>query len=182
MKKSALTGLVAVLLVALTACGGSDDKKKKDDDAGPTAAEVVTNFADSFAADAAGALDEEEAQCFASTFVDEAGVDRLLSAKLVDKKGEITQEKAVFDEKLASGFADAFLGCVDFAQKQAEVIAAADKKIDEKKLAACIAEALPDDLVSRFIVSSHLASKDFETLRAQSAAKMEGCRKKSLAR
>lgn len=175
MKKSVLTSFVLVLLVGLTACGGSEEEKK-DKDAGPTKSEVVDSFTKAFSSTATGALNEKEATCFATEFVDKAGVARLLDSKLVDEDGSVQQEDAVFDETLATQFAEAFLGCVDYTAKQAAVIAASDKKINEKKLADCLDEALPNDFVTRFIVSSYLNGKDVETLRAQSAARMEKCR------
>lgn len=180
MKKTALVSLVSVLLVALTACGGSDDKKKEA--SGPSRSEVVAAFAKEFSSTQTGALDKKEADCFASDFVEKAGVDRLRAAKIVNAKGEVSQENAEFDEELATQYAEAFLGCVDFTAKQASVIAAADKKVDEKKLAECLDKALPDDFVTRFIVSSYLESKDVEALRAQSAAKLEKCRDSAAAK
>lgn len=175
MKKSALAGLVAALSITLVGCGGSDDEKK-DADTGPSEETVVASFTREFSATNAGALDEKEAGCFAEAFVSTAGVDRLIEAKVVDAEGEVDQEDAVFDEELATQYAEAFLGCVDYTAKQAAVIAAADKKVDEAKLADCLDTALPDEFVTRFIVSSYLESKDVETLRAQSAKRVEDCR------
>lgn len=183
MKKSVLTGLVAPLTIALSVtlagCGGSGDDKEGTS-AEPSQSTVVASFTKEFTATNAGALDKEEAGCFASAFVEAAGVDRLVEAKLINDEGEVDQEDAVFDEELATQYADAFLGCVDYTAKQAEVIASADKKVDEEKLAACLDEALPNEFVTRFIVSSYLESGDVEALRAQSSRRVEKCRDDSL--
>lgn len=173
--KKPLVATVLVMVTTLTACGGSDESKA----AAQEKKEVTSTLAKSFvstgsAAGTGSPLDESEAECFASDFVDAAGVDELKSSKLITEDGELGQTDVKFDESLAQDYASAYLECVDFQAEQAEAIAATDPKIDVKALEKCLDEQMPNPAVEEMIVASYTSS-DTNVLQAASQ-KIEDCK------
>lgn len=178
MKKSVIAAATIVALASLTACGGSDESKA----AAKEKKEVTSTLAESFVTTGSAAgtdspLDESEAKCFASDFVDAAGVDKLKSSKLITEDGELGQTDVRFDESLAQDYASAYLECVDFQAEQAQAIAATDPKVDAKALKKCLDEQMPDSAVKEMIVASYTSS-DTETLES-SSQKIEDCKDSS---
>jgi hypothetical protein len=173
MKKAVIAALAVLLLLAVSACGGSAPKAAT---LGPEEKKVATNIAKSFAADSSGALTAAESQCFANAFVGAAGLAKLKSAKLIDASDQLTQASAKFDTKLATQFANAFLGCVDYQKKQAQVIAAADKKVNAAKLEACLSQSMPESYVSKLIVATYTQTSNSAALITESNQKLETCR------
>ena len=177
MKKTVLPVIAVLLLLALTACGGSDKKDAKPDlDAQEK--KVATNLAKSFSGNSQ-ALSKEEADCFAQGFVEAAGVKDLKDAKLIDAKDEVDQTNATFTTKLATQFAESFLGCVDYQKKQAEVIAKSKPTIDQDKLESCLQKQLPESYVTKLIVAGYTASPDSAKLLQQSQQKLATCEKQA---
>lgn len=174
MKKALLAALTALLLTALTACGGSDEKPEPK----LTKAEkkVAANIAKTFGeTQTNGQLTKKEADCFATHWVDAAGIDALEKAKLIDKDGSVNSANATFTESLASKFSDAFLGCVDYQKKQAKVMADANTKLDAAKLEECLDENLPSDFIKKYIVASQTQSAKASTLAEQANKKITDC-------
>ncbi|HEY0903938.1 MAG TPA: hypothetical protein VGE14_08625 [Marmoricola sp.] len=177
MKKTLLAVAGALLLVTLTACG-SDSSDKKDGEVSLTKEEktVAGNVAKAFSEGSTGQLTKKESTCFAETFVDDAGLEDLKAAKLVDEDGQLNQTGATFDEDLSGKFADAFLGCVDYHERQAADLAEADPKIDEEQLQACLEKEMPNSYVRKLIVASQVQSADAVKLGEESNKKLTDCK------
>lgn len=182
MKKALAAAVGAVLLISLTACGDGGSDKDAKPELGTSEKEVAKNIADSFSTGASGSLTADEATCFADQFVDEVGLEKLESSKLIDDKGKLNQQDAKFDKELATDFAESFLGCVDYQKKQAEVIAGTDPKIDAAKLEACLAKAMPEDYVTKLIVASYTQTTESAALLQESTKKLETCKTSSTAK
>lgn len=180
MKKTVLSAVTVLLLLALTACGGGSGKKAKPD-LNTEETKVAKTLATSFSA-GSQALTKTEATCFADEFVKSAGVQKLKDAKLITAKGELDQSNATWDKPLATEFAEAFLGCVSYQEKQAEVIAKTNPKIDQNKLQACLEKQMPESYVTKLIVAGYTASTDSAKLLQQSQQKLTTCEKQATAK
>lgn len=176
MKKAVFAAVAVLLLLALTACGGSNSKSKTLSAADK---KVAANIAKSFTSDSSGALNATEAKCFADDFVSTVGVAKLKSAKLIDANGQLNSSSAKFDTGLATSFAKSFLGCVDYQKKQAQVIAAADPKVDATKLEACLATEMPESYVTKLIVASYTQTAESSKLLNESTQKLQACKTKA---
>jgi hypothetical protein len=178
MFKAASAALGVLILVALTACGSdkSDDKDKAT--LSKSEKDVAANIAKAFG-DSSGALTGAESTCFAESFVDKVGLEKLESSKLINADGELNQASASFDADISGKFADAFLGCVDYTQRQAEEIAKTDKKIDVKALESCLADEMPNSFVKELIVASQTQSEDATKLNEDSTKKLTDCKTKA---
>ncbi|MFL6158691.1 MAG: hypothetical protein ACJ72D_21595 [Marmoricola sp.] len=105
MKKAALVGVTALLLV-VPACGASSK------DATTTAGkEVVTSMTSSIAKDG-GLLTKKSATCVAKDFVNRVGVKELRSAKVVGADGSYNDNGANVNAKVSASYASALLGSV----------------------------------------------------------------------
>jgi len=95
--------LIAVALLALTACGSSGDDSLASD-----------NIAKSMS-EGDSAITDDDAECFGDKVVDKVGVDSLKEAGVLDDDLEVQDgiEEIKFDEEAAEGAADAFTECVD---------------------------------------------------------------------
>jgi hypothetical protein len=175
MNKAASAALGVLILVAVTACGSDKSDDKDEVTLSKAEKDVAANIAKAFG-DSSGALTEKESSCFAESFVSEVGLEKLESAKLIDENGELNQASASFDAEISGEFADAFLGCVDYTQRQAEEIAKTDKTIDAKALESCLAEEMPDSFVKKLIVASQTQSEDAATLGEESTKKLTDCK------
>ena len=179
MFKAASAALGVLLAVTLTACGS--DKSDDKDEATLTAPEkaVAAKIAKAFGEQSSGALTDTESTCFAESFVDKVGLEELESAKLITEDGELNQASPSFDAEISGQFADAFLGCVDYTQRQAEEIAKSDENIDVKALETCLAEEMPNSFVKKLIVASQTQSEDATTLGEDSTEKLTDCKTKA---
>lgn len=151
MKKACIALASVLALGVVTACGGDSS-----DTSGPSEEErVAKNIGTHFATQSEGAMKQQDAQCFADEFVDQAGVPALEKAGLIDSQGEVRdQASPEFDEELAAKYADSYLGCVDFAAVAAASFAKRDKQLDRALLTACLEKALPDELMKKVIVAT----------------------------
>lgn len=177
MKKAIAALAAVVLLLSMSACGGSSKDSDKKDAMSAKEKKVVKTIADSFSQQAAGALTEKEADCFATKFVAGVGVDKMVKAKLVNADGTLNKEGATFDKDISGSFADSFLACVDYQARQAQEIAKTDTKVDEAKLRDCLEEKMPDSFVHDLIVSAQVQGEDSAKLIQQSTKILTGCKK-----
>jgi hypothetical protein len=179
MKKTATATLAALLVVALTACGSSKaDGKDKDDKVSLSADEktAVSSLEKAFTESATGALSTTEAKCVATGFVDEVGLAKLKSAKLLDDKLQVnTQGSPSFDADTSGKFADALLGCVDYQKRLATETAKTDDTIDVEKLEDCLRDNLPDSLVKKMLVASQTNASDSAQTTEQGTKAMSEC-------
>jgi hypothetical protein len=174
MKKAVLAALGVVLMLAVAACGGSDTTTTPKVSAAEK--KVIANIAKSFSSNASGSLSPKEAECFAGGFVDSVGLKKLTAAKLITADGELNQSGAKFDEEISGKFADAFLGCVNYSQRQAAAIAKADAKVDAVKLQACLEKDMPESYVKKLIIASQTQSADSAKLTSESTQKLTTCK------
>lgn len=157
MKKAASAVVALLFLFVATACGSSEEGLTEEEQ------KIADNIAQQLAepegedTGSGGTLAKKDATCFAEKFVAAAGVADLKKSKLVNDDGEVQETGATFDEKLSEKYADAYLECVDFAAEVASTFAASDPAIDEKKLASCLEEELPESLVKQVIVDTRSA-------------------------
>ena len=186
MKKASAAVLAVLLLVALTACGGSDksgDKKSKPDDKVSLSADektAVANLEKAFTQSATGGLTTTEAKCVATDFVDEVGLEKLKSAKLLTETGEVnTTGSPTFDADTSGKFADALLGCMDYQKRLATETAKTDKTIDAAKFEDCLKEKMPDSLVKKMLVASQTNASDSAQISEQSQKAMTDCKEES---
>lgn len=176
MKKAVIAALASLLLLSLAACGSSKHTLSAEEK------KAATNMAKSFAAQSSGKVTIQEATCFADDFVGTAGLAKLKSANVLDASDQLNQANPKFDKTLATQFAHSFLGCIDYEKKQAEVIAAADPKVDATKLEACLKVELPESYVTKLIVAAYTQDPQSATLNNDSSKKLEDCRTKSSAK
>ncbi len=175
MKKATAALATVILLLTMTACGGSGDSDQ--DATSAKEKKVVKTVAESFSQQAAGALDEKEANCFATKFVSAVGVSKMEEAKMITAEGTLNQEGVTFDEDISGKFADAFLGCVDYQARQAQEIAKTDAKIDETALRDCLEDKMPDSFVHDLIVAAQVQSEDSSKLVEKSTKTLTQCKK-----
>jgi hypothetical protein len=178
MKKAALAALGALLLIALTACGSGSGSSKdhkvtlsKDEKA------AAANISKAFTAQTTGALSTKEGDCFAEHFVDSAGLTKLKASKLLTDTGEVNASSSpTFDADLAGKFADSFLGCVDYAKRQAQDIAKSDTTVDADKLESCLRKEMPNSYIKKLIVASQTQSGEATKLGEDSNTKLTDCK------
>jgi hypothetical protein len=181
MKKASTAALAILLLVVLTACGSdkSDDKNGKADDKVSLNAEektAVANLEKAFTESTTGGLKTSEANCVATDFVDNVGLDKLKSAKLLTEEGEVnTTGSPTFDADTSGKFADALLGCVDYQKRLATETAKTDTTVDAAKLEDCLKEKLPDSLVKKMLVASQTNASDSAQVSEQGQKAMSDC-------
>lgn len=176
MTKAVLAALGLALVLSVSGCGGDDSKETASPKLTAAEKKVAANIAKSFSTSASGALSTKEADCFATAFVAAVGVKKLTSAKLITEAGELNPTGAQFDKDISGKFADAFLGCVAYQERQAKEIAKADAKVDAKKLQACLEKEMPESYVKKLIIASQTQEKDGEKLVEESNKKLTGCK------
>jgi len=184
MKKASTAVLAALLLVALTACGSdkSDDKDSKADKVSLSAEEkkAVTSLEKAFTESATGGLTKTEANCVATDFVDEVGLTKLKSSKLLTDAGEVnTTGSPTFDADTSGKFADALLGCMDYQKRLATETAKTDTTIDAAKFEDCLKEKMPDSLVKKMLVASQTNASDSAQISEQGTKAMTDCKESS---
>jgi hypothetical protein len=126
-----------------------------------------------------GVLQAKEVQCFAGKFVNAVGVERLLSTQLITDVGEFNTASAKLDTKTSGDYADAFLGCVDYAKLQAAQYVKTDTTLDSTKLAACFKTTFSKADIKALIVASQTGSADATALTERSNKKVAACTKVS---
>jgi hypothetical protein len=185
MKKASTAALAVLLMVALTACG-SDDKDGKDGKADKKVSlsadekTAVANLEKAFTESTTGGLKTSEAKCVATDFVDEVGLEKLTSSKLLTETGEVnTTGSPTFDADTSGKFADALLGCVDYQKRLATEAAKTDTTVDAAKLEDCLKEKLPDSLVKKMLVASQTNAADSAQVSEQGQKAMTDCNEAS---
>lgn len=181
MKK--LLAVAGVILFALLAvgCGAEEKSTTKDGGVGDlTEKSVIDKLAANYRSSTADAASAKEATCFATEFVEEAGLKALLDAKVIDKSGElVTSASSTFDKDLASKYAAAFTSCVDYPQRMAASQAAANKKISASVMESCLRKELTDETLTRLIVATQTQAADAADLQSQLQKTLTGCEKKA---
>lgn len=142
---------------------------------------VLANVTKAFTASSAGVLQPTAVVCFSQKFVDTVGVKGLMAARIVTDAGEFNTQGAVLDTNTSGAYADAFLGCVNYQQLQAQAVAKSNPKIDAVKLAACLTAAMPTPYVRALIVANQTQSAEAATLNADSNTKAAACTKRATA-
>ena len=179
MNKAAQAALGVLLAATLVACGSDDKEKSADPSLSKDEKAVAAKISKAFTEQTTGKLSTKEADCFAESFVDKVGLKKLESAKLITADGDLNQSGAKFDADVSGKFADAFLSCVDYAERQAEEIADTDSKVDAKKLESCLREEMPDSYVKKLIVASQTQASDAAKLNEESNTKLTDCKKQA---
>ena len=178
MVRTVVAGLGVLLLLGVSACG-SGGSASKQPQLSAEGKKVAANIAASFVGDSSGAMTKKQADCFATAFVDQVGVAKLKSAKLIDDSDKLTTAGARFDPELSGEFADAFLGCVDYLKLQSQQIADADSSMDAEALRSCLQDVMSQDYLKKLIVASQNPTKDGDKLVAQSNKLLSTCKTKA---
>ncbi|MCW2855365.1 MAG: hypothetical protein JWR52_980 [Marmoricola sp.] len=142
---------------------------------------VLANVTKAFTASSAGVLEPTSVMCFSKKFVDTLGVPGLMASQIVTDAGEFNTQGSILDAHTSGAYADAFLGCVNYQQLQAEAVAKSNPKIDAVKLEACLTTAMPTAYVRALIVANQTQSPDAATLNNESNAKAAACAKQATA-
>ena len=132
-------GAVAVLALALTACGGDDEAASKA---------IADSIMDSN--DETFEVTQEQADCVGDGFVDEIGTDQLVEYGIIteDLKTDSTIDSVEMSKDDAQSAADVMQDCADikeiFSGAMGELPAEAKECIDGK---------LTDDVLNKFLVA-----------------------------
>jgi hypothetical protein len=133
-------GAVAVLALALTACGGGDDAA-----ASKAIADSIMNSNDE-----TFEVTQEQADCVGDGFVEEIGADELVEYGIIteDLKADSTIDGVEMSKADAQSAADVMQDCADikeiFSTAMGELPAEAQTCIDEK---------LTDEVLNEFLVA-----------------------------
>ena len=144
MKK--LFALFAVMMIFAVACGDDDDGGSSSDSALGDAIAVAIL---SSAGDDEFAPTEDQADCIAGAVIDTVGEDKLAELGVTAESIEegMALEEAGLSEEEMQEYVDASLECLDLTGVITESLVS-DGMSEED--AECIAEGLPDDLMSDF--------------------------------
>ena len=145
----------------------------------PTLKAYEKTVTKAFTASTTGVLEDKDVKCFATKFVKDAGVKRLLSSQVITDTGEFNTAGATLDKATSGNYADAFLGCVDYQKVQAVQVAKGDKTIDADKLEACFKRTMPIADIKALIVANQTQAADAATLTAASDQKAAACAKEA---
>lgn len=145
----------------------------------PTLAAYQKTMTTAFTTSTSGVLTSDDVQCFATKFVKDAGVKRLLSSQVITDAGEFNTSGATLDKTTSGNYADAFLGCVDYQKVQAEEVAKNDQTIDATKLEACFKESISTADIRALIVANQTQAAEATALNSASDKKSSACAKKS---
>jgi len=116
----------------------------------------------------------------ATDFVDEVGLTKLKSSKLLTDAGEVnTTGSPTFDADTSGKFADALLGCMDYQKRLATETAKTDTTIDAAKFEDCLKEKMPDSLVKKMLVASQTNASDSAQISEQGTKAMTDCKESS---
>jgi hypothetical protein len=151
--------LACLLALAGAACGGDDDGDGGGEDTGGEAGggdrgEYVAALVSTMEND--DEFPEGSRECVAGALIDAVGFDQLAEAVTPD---EIREQGSSFDpaesgieltDEQGQVYYEALNGCMDVRQLLADAIA---EDLDEEA-AACVADALSDDVARVFVVTS----------------------------
>ena len=152
-------GAVAVLALALTACGGDDEAASKA---------IADSIMDSN--DETFEVTQEQADCVGEGFVEEIGTDQLIEYGIIteDLETDSTIDTVEMSKSDAESAADVMQDCADikeiFAGAMGELPAEAQDCIDEK---------LTDDVLNKFLVA--VFSNDQESGTQELTAALTEC-------
>ncbi len=153
-------GAVAVLALALTACGGGDDE---------TASKAI---ADSImdSNDETFEVTQKQADCVGDGFVEDIGTDQLVEYGIIteDLKSDSTIDTVKMSKDDAQSAADVMQDCADIK----EIFAGAMGELPEEAK-TCIDEKLTDDVLNKFLVA--VFSNDQESGTQELTAALTEC-------
>ena len=105
--------VVAATSFGLAACGGDDDSSGSSSEPSPLAAPLIESLAVEFASDPEMGLNDEQAECFATRFVDVLGAEELIAAGLTGETGGLSDDEVLaamdMSDDQANGLADLLL-------------------------------------------------------------------------
>ena len=166
MNKLVAAAAVAVLSLALTACGGQED-------------EATTSMSESFQDQDLGGMkvDEEQADCMAGDIVDGVGVDQLQEYDILDEDANVNEdlENAELNEEDADTVAAALVDCIG-----AETIV--EEQVIQEQMTEgqqdCIKEAMNGDRLKELISVGFQGADQSEESVQELQEDMTACLKK----
>jgi len=142
-------GAVAVLALALTACG-SDDEAAGD--------AISTSIMDSN--NETFKVTQKQADCMGDGMVDEIGTDQLVEYGLITEDNEASEgiDSVKMSEGDAQSAADVMQECADIKEIFTNAMGEAPEET-----ATCIEENLSDEVVNEFLVASFMGDQEAGT-------------------
>lgn len=175
--KKLLPTLAAALMVAATVagCGGGNGGQQLS----AADQKVADNMSSYLAKNGNGSISRHDAQCIAESWVKQSGVDKLKKSNVLTSAGKVnTQNNTKITPSLASDYADALLGCINYAKLQSQAVAKVNPKIDPKKMADCFSQAMPKSAEKKLLVSTMTGKQD-QQLTQQNAQAIQTCQAKA---
>jgi hypothetical protein len=150
--------VVLALTMVLAACG--------DDDGGARSADeqaLVDAMAERIAADETQPVTESQAQCIAGGTMDALGFDRFAELGITAENVETSMDAALgqLTEAEQGQMVDVLLGCVDFGATMVEEMKA--QGLTDAQ-AACLSNALTEDMIRKLAIASMSGETDFNPL------------------
>ena len=178
---AAIALLLAIALVGGCGGGGKSGAKKpaKSETPSRTEAQVIEDLSNYFSSSST-ALAPSDSTCIATALVTKTGIKALTTAGILDKDGKVNPAGGVtFTPELAGTYADAFLGCVNYAVLAAKNFVKSNPKLSLPKLTACLKKQLPNTFMRRVIVASQSADAATNKDLAAANKRIKNCQKTS---
>ncbi|HET8559859.1 MAG TPA: hypothetical protein VFL69_05030 [Marmoricola sp.] len=178
MKKLLPTLAAAVMVAATVAgCGSGGDNGGQQLSA---ADQSVANHMSSYLAkNGNGSISKRDAQCISESWVRQSGVAKLKKSKVITSSGQVnTQNNTKITPSLAGDYADALLGCINYAKLQSQAVAKVNPKIDAQKMTDCFGKAMPKADEKKLLVST-MTGKPDQQLTQQNAQAIQTCQAKA---
>jgi len=178
--KKLLPTLAAALLVAATTAGCGGGGNGSDGHGLSSSEQKAANTMSAYLAkNGNGSISKKDAQCIAEHWVGRSGIAKLQKSKVLTGKGTVnTSSNTKITPSLAGDYADALLGCIDYASLQSQAVAKVNPKVDAKKMADCFGNAMPKVDEKKLLVSTMTGSPD-QQLASKNAEAIKTCQAKA---
>jgi hypothetical protein len=180
--KKFLPALAAALMLAGTTagCGGNaGGSSNGGHDLSGAEQQTANRMSRYLAQHGNGSISKKDASCIADSWVGRSGVAKLKKSKVLTASGQVnTQNGTKITPGLASDYADALLGCIDYAKLQSRAVAKVNPKVDAKKMAGCFSKAMPKSDEKMLLVST-MTGKTDRKLMTKNAQAVQTCQAKA---
>ncbi len=146
------TAVVGIAFGSLAGCSGADGPESPGTtpsaDGAVDADRVRTGLAAVYVGDHATGSQREEGECFADALLGRLDSDDLVSAGILDTRGDVVTTLPVLDVDTATAWVDAQADCIDYVLASTRALTAQSKgKLDGERYLACLRGALEPEQI-----------------------------------